>query len=121
MRVLIVEDDMPIQALLSDLFQAEGYAVAAVGSGADALGALRGFAPDAIVLDLRLPDMDGRRIAEGCAARAVGAPVPIILVSAEPNLWHTAEQLRRFGVRGFVAKPFDVDALLSAVEDVTRP
>jgi len=118
-RVLVIEDDHPIRALLTDLLEGEGYSVSEAASGADALRAFEYQRPEAIVLDMTLPDMNGQQIAEMCCLRTQGAPVPILLMSATAQLARPAEQLRRFGVRGFLPKPFDLDKFLLAVECMT--
>ena len=62
-----------------------------------------------------MPVMDGWTFAEA-AYRALGPGVPILVASAAPDLASAATSLRRFGVRAAVAKPFDVDVLLAALE-----
>ncbi len=120
-RVLVVEDDEPIRGLLVDLLQTEGYIVREAATGCAALEEFERELPDAMVLDLMLPDMDGRAIAEQCHRRARANMAPILLMSAAPHVWRTAEQLRRFGVRGFMSKPFDLDIFLAAVARMTAP
>src|SRR5260370_862799 len=77
--------------------------------------------PDLIVLDLMMPAMDGRAFAAACHDRTYGRKVPIMLMSASPKLWQTAAQLRRFDVRGFMSKPFDIDIFVAAVDRLTAP
>jgi DNA-binding response OmpR family regulator len=120
-RVLIVEDDAAIRALLTDVLLTEGYAVREAATGAEALRDLEHERPEAIVLDLMLPDMDGRQVARSCHEQTSGTPIPILLMSALPELWRVAEQLRRCGVLGFMSKPFDVDIFLTAVDRLTAP
>jgi two-component system OmpR family response regulator len=119
-RVLVVEDDLPIRALLVDFLCCEGYVVSEAASGMDALREMEHVHPDVIVLDVMMPDMDGRAFAVACHQRMRAQQVPILLVSAAPQLWQTANQLRRFGVRGFVSKPFDLDILIAAVDGLAE-
>jgi len=114
-RVMIVDEDAAIRALLVDVHRAEGYAVNAASDGLDALNELARVHPDLIVLDLMMPGVDGRAFA------AHGQKVPILLTSASPKLWQVAEQLRRFNVRGFMSKPFDIETFVAAVYRLTAP
>jgi two-component system response regulator MprA len=116
-RVLVVEDEPSIRAIVTDLLRFEGYEVREAGHGLDALSMLDAWRPDAIVLDLMMPVMDGWAFAEAAANVLGPAEVPPILVaSASPDLADAAASLRKFGVRAAVAKPFDVDVLLAALE-----
>ena len=74
-----------------------------------------------IVLDLMMLAMDGREFATACHGRTQGRKVPILLMSASPKLWQMAAQLRRFNVRGFMSKPFDIDIFVAAVDWLTTP
>ena len=120
-RILVIEDDEAIRNLVVDVLSNEGYAVAHAANGFAALREVARQAPDAIVLDLMMPGMDGRAFLRAYATEFPNRPVPIVLVSASPTLWQTAEQLRRYGVRGFVAKPFDLNVLIAAVSRVVAP
>ena len=120
-RVLVVEDDETIRNLVVDVLSNEGYAVTQAANGVAALREVAGEKPDAIVLDLMMPVMDGRAFLRAYSTEFPNRPIPIVLVSASPSLWQTAEQLRRFGVRGFVAKPFDLNVLIAAVSRLVAP
>jgi CheY-like chemotaxis protein len=120
-RILIVEDEEPIRSLLADVLRGEGYWISEAANGLDALRALGQERPDAIVLDVMMPMMDGPTFARACHALSPMRPIPILLISASPKLWQTAECLRRYGVRGFVAKPFDLNILTDAVAGLAEP
>jgi two-component system, OmpR family, response regulator MprA len=116
-RVLVVEDEPSIRAIVTDLLRFEGYEVRDAGNGLEALSMLDAWRPDAIVLDLMMPVMNGWAFAE--AAHQVLGPhdvPPILVASASPDLADAAASLRKFGVRAAVAKPFDVDVLLAALQ-----
>ena len=116
-RVLVVEDEPSIRAIVTDLLRFEGYDVRDASHGLEALSILETWRPHAIVLDLMMPVMDGWAFAE--AAHQVLGPddvPPILIASASPDLTEAASSLRKFGVRAAVAKPFDVDVLLAALE-----
>jgi CheY-like chemotaxis protein len=82
-------------------------------NGAEALRMLDSVRPDVVVLDLLMPVMHGWAFMESYVEKTGGQPIPIVVVSVNPAL---PRSFNRFGVRQVVAKPFDVDALLDAVD-----
>jgi two-component system, OmpR family, KDP operon response regulator KdpE len=78
-RILLVDDEVPIQRAVVPLLRSRGYDVEAVGTGADALISVRAHAPDLIVLDLGLPDMEGTEV---CRRIRADSAVPIVVLSA---------------------------------------
>jgi len=116
--VLIVDDDPDIRDSLREVLEDEGYEVATVANGREALDHLKASNPRpcVILLDLMMPVMDGWTFVEECQRRTCCSDVPIVVTSASHDLPNTAERLRSFGVRTCLAKPFDVDGLLALVE-----
>jgi DNA-binding response OmpR family regulator len=114
-RVLVVEDDFGVASLLVDALTGEGYLIDAVSNGAEAIESLREYRPDAIVLDLMMPDMDGWDFLEQYRNVTGGDPIPIFVVSAAGAIAKSAHEL---GVRAFFRKPFDLAALLAAIREV---
>ena len=119
-RVMVVEDEPSIRAVVADILRFEGYDVREAGNGLEGLGMLEGWRPHVIVLDLMMPVMDGWAFAEASHRLLGGDGVPILVASASPDLSRAATTLRPFGVRAAVAKPFDVDVLLAAVEHLVQ-
>lgn len=111
--ILIVEDDDCIRDLIADVLGDRGYRVMRAGNGAEALKALDRARPDVMVLDLLMPVMHGWAFMESYAELTGGDPIPIVVVSVNPAL---PRSFTRLGVKEVVSKPFDVDALASAVE-----
>ena len=113
MRVLIVEDERPIAEPLAEGLRREGFEVEWTATGAAALEAVE---PDVVLLDLRLPDMDGLDVCRGIRARS---DVPIIIVTAcgeEPNRVVGLE----LGADDYVVKPFGLRELIARIRAVTR-
>jgi CheY-like chemotaxis protein len=110
--VLVVEDDAALRGLLSLVIEARDYRVEAARDGQEALNKVQERRPDAIVLDLRLPTMNGDEVMQRLRADARFADIPIILVSAVGG--HEAASAGH--VRAFLPKPFEVEPLLSALE-----
>ena len=109
--ILVVEDDAEIRQALVDILEYSEYAVVTAPDGAAALAGLARWRPDAILLDMLMPELDGPAFLAALQER--GDPsVPILLLSAMRDLPARAADLP---VVGYVAKPFDVGELLDAL------
>jgi CheY-like chemotaxis protein len=117
-RVLVVEDDDAIREVITDVLDDHGFRVASAGNGEEALAALDRSMPDVVVLDLLMPVMHGWAFMESYGDKTKGAPIPIVVVSANPILPRSYDRL---GVRRCIGKPFALDDLIDAVEDALRP
>ena len=109
-RVLVVDDEPQVRATVREALALEGYEVTEASNGAEALALLTTAQPDAIVLDLWMPVMDGwvfRR-----AQRATHPDIPVIVVSA---LDLSSERLEELDASAILGKPFDLDTLYAAV------
>src|SRR4030095_10187815 len=80
--VMVVEDEAAISDLVAAALEDEGYRVLTARDGRDALRQVEREPPDAIVLDLRLPNLDGWQVIRGCRAHPATTATPIIVVSA---------------------------------------
>jgi CheY-like chemotaxis protein len=111
--VLVVEDDEDSRDLLRDLLEANGYPVMTARNGQDALDHLKAFAaPCLILLDLRMPIMDGWTFRERMLADPLLATIPVVAVSAA----HPTERARRpLPFTSVLEKPFEFDVLLRTV------
>lgn len=109
-RVVVVEDDADIAALLTDILDAEGFAPATVSDAAGLEGELA-QRPDLIVLDLRLTRGGAENVMNSLRARAMG-DVPILLLSAASDL---PDRARELGVASFLAKPFELEEFIVLV------
>jgi DNA-binding NarL/FixJ family response regulator len=101
-RVLIVDDHAPFRSLARRLLVAGGFQVVGeAADGADALAAARDLAPDVVLLDVQLPDLDGFALAEELTGRH-GAPI-VVLVSSRARLDY-GPRVDASRARGFIAK-----------------
>ena len=116
-RILIAEDDGEIRQALADMLDFAGYAVRAAANGVEALAVLDDWRPDAILLDVLMPEMDAPAFLAELRARGQ-ADIPILLISALRDL---AERAASLPVAGSIAKPFDVDELLAALARLWPP
>ncbi len=110
-RVLIVEDDDGIQDFISIVLREEGYVILSVSQGKVALEVVGQFAPDLILLDLRMPLMDGSSFVQAYY-QSHPSPAPIVVVSALRNAAQIAQEIN---ATDFLAKPFSLDELLDCV------
>ena len=109
--ILVVDDDPGILAMLRDLLESEGLVVRTASNGEEALDALSEVAPSLILLDMRMPVLDGWGFAERFRARALTYPIVVMTAAESAQRW--AEEI---GATGYIAKPFDVNELLQTIE-----
>lgn len=115
-RVLVVDDDLSIQGFLAEALADESYEVQTASNGREALEVLTAWLPDLILLDLMMPEMDGWHFRAEQRARPEIAGVPVIVLSATRDLAVRARDLEPAQI---FPKPFDLDALLTTIEQLT--
>jgi CheY-like chemotaxis protein len=115
-HILLVEDDAPLRTVLAEILREDGYAVQEAADGRSALDALRA-APDAVVLDLQLPRLDGHDFVRALRDHTGCKRVPLLVVSGAAQ---AADAADRLGADALVRKPFDLDELLGAVHRVSH-
>jgi two-component system, OmpR family, KDP operon response regulator KdpE len=115
-RILVVDDEPQIQRFLRPSLTAAGYEVVAAANGRDALKAAATASPDAVVLDLGLPDMDGKDVIRELRA---WSKVPIIVLSARDR---EAEKIAALdlGADDYVNKPFGIGELMARLRAALR-
>lgn len=113
--VLIVDDTAANLQLLSKMLSEQGYRVRPVPDGFLALSAARAEPPDLILLDIRMPKMDGYQVCKRLKEDAGTADIPIIFISA---LGATKDKIRAFRAGGldYITKPFQIEEVLARVE-----
>ena len=112
--LLVVDDDAATRTLLTELFNANGYAVVLAENGEEALQQLLDYAPDLVVLDLQMPVMDGWRFraAQQLLPNVRVSSVPVVILTGADKAANGADTLK---AAGFIEKPFEPNLLLSAV------
>jgi two-component system response regulator MprA len=115
-RILVVDDDSRIAAAVQRALRYEGYAVEVAGDGRGALDKAAAQAPDIVVLDVMLPDIDGIEV---CRRLRAGSDVPILMLTA---LDGTTERVRGLdtGADDYLVKPFAQEELLARVRALLR-
>ena len=116
-RIVIVEDDVELQALLERGLAEEGFRARAVSTGAELLDRVDELAPDALVVDIGLPDADGRDVCQALRSRGIDAPV--LFLTARDSL---AERLSGFDAGGddYVTKPFAFAEVVARLHALLR-
>lgn len=119
-RVLVVDDDEDLLATVRTMLEeARGYQVETAASGFAAGLAVARFRPDAILLDIRMPGMDGFEVVKQLREQRKGKTVPVVACTgyADPAM----EERIRAEFDGLLEKPIDLDALLEAVQTAITP
>ncbi len=114
-RILIVDDEEGFRDGLADLLGMEGYAVSVARDAVEAVRILPEIKPDVILLDLRMPHLDGEAFLRGMGGLQGSRKVPVVLMSAKEDLPAIAG---RTGAAGYLSKPFEAPQLLSLLEQV---
>jgi len=115
-RILLVDDELSIQRAVMPLLRSRGYEVEAAATGAEALALASAHAPDLIILDLGLPDIDG---AEVCRRIRLHSTAPIIVLSARGAEADKVNALE-LGADDYVTKPFGADELVARIHVALR-
>ena len=115
-RVLVVEDDLNLSAIVRENLLFEGFEVDAVSDGALAVTRARAFKPDLVVLDIMLPGANGFEL---CGALRRHARTPILIVSARGQ---QADKVRglNLGADDYITKPFGLDEFIARVNAILR-
>lgn len=93
----------------------EGYQVSVARDAVEAVRVLPSFRPEVILLDLRMPHLDGEGFLRGMSGLPASSKVPVVLISAKDDLAAVAS---RTGAAGYLSKPFEAPQLLSLLEKV---
>jgi two-component system cell cycle response regulator DivK len=113
-RVLIVEDNERNMKLVRDVLEARGYVTLEASSGGQAVELALAHVPDVVLMDIRLPDIDGIEALGRLRAEERTASIPVLAVTAQA-MRGDRERFLAAGFDGYVAKPVDIAELAAAV------
>jgi type II secretory ATPase GspE/PulE/Tfp pilus assembly ATPase PilB-like protein/CheY-like chemotaxis protein len=113
--ILLVEDEDTLRRVMKDLLEQEGYAVCEARDGAEALEQVDRFAPDVVLLDLNLPNVDGYTVLAQLRSRPATRELPVLVLSARGDEDNEVRVLR-LGATDFLTKPFRPRALSARLE-----
>ena len=111
-RVLVVDDDATIREMLEMMLDSEGYEVVTAQHGAAAFALLDQFKPHVILLDMKMPVLDGWAFLEQYRRRP-GAKAPVVVLTAAQDDSRRASEV---GADAYVAKPFAIDDLIRVLD-----
>jgi two-component system, OmpR family, response regulator len=116
-NLLILEDEPGLREVLVRSLRAEGFEASAVATGRELLERVASSTPDALVIDIGLPDADGRDVCQ--ALRAHGVIAPVLFLTARDGL---TERLAGFASGGddYVTKPFDIEEVAARLHALVR-
>ncbi len=109
--VLVVEDEADLRHFVEDVLISEGYRVVGASNGLEALDEVKRERPDVILLDMRLPVMDGWQFSRELHEKA-RQNIPIVVMTA----LGARDIAREIGAKAFLQKPFNIDDLLNIVQ-----
>ena len=115
-RILVIEDDASIRELTERGLRAAGFEVTTAATGDDGLGRFRADRPDAVVLDVMLPGMDGLEV---CKAIRAASAVPVVMLTARSETLDVVVGLES-GADDYVTKPFEMPELIARVRASLR-
>ena len=110
--ILVVDDDAAIREVVAEVLEEEGYQVTVASSGQDALVAIDADEPALVVLDMRMPVMNGWEFAEQLSDRP-GRRIPLLVMTAAVDADKRAAEI---GAAGTLSKPFDLSDLIELVQ-----
>ena len=119
-RILVVDDDPSVRALVRDVLELEGHVVELAVDGYAALRAVAAERPDCVVLDVMMPGMDGHEVLARLRATPDGLELPVVMLTAaadDANAWRGWSG----GVDWFLGKPFDAEQLLGFLDHLSVP
>lgn len=116
-RALVVDDERSLADLIGMALRYEGWEVRIAENGVDALAAVRDFAPDVMVLDIMMPELDGREVLQ--RLRASGDGVPVLFVTARDSLQDRIDGLSDGG-DDYVTKPFSLEEVVARIQALVR-
>ena len=117
MRILVVDDDLAVCRSIDRALRLEGYEVVTVATGHEALEAVAQNSPDALVLDLQLPDLDGLQVCR--RIREAGNDTPILMLTARHGIDDRVQGLDA-GADDYLVKPFALEELLARLRALLR-
>lgn len=115
-NILVIEDNSAILDVITLVLQSEAYKVNGLSKSINYMAHIDALKPDLLIMDIMLPDGDGREILQELRQNDYTKEIPVLMISArytKDNIQHG-----QFKPNGFLAKPFDIDDLLDRIEGI---
>lgn len=113
--ILVVDDEPAVRGMVAEALDLEGYRVVEAANGAEGLDAAARDRPRAVLLDMRMPVLDGWGFAREARRRGYAFPIVVMTAAQHPQRW--ADEI---GAAACLSKPFDLDALYAALQRLCR-
>lgn len=115
-NILVIEDNHAILDVITLILQSEAYKVSGLNKSEHMMPHIAEFKPDLVILDIMLPDADGRELLKQLRSEESTAHIPVLMISAR----YTEQNVQHGEIKpnGFLAKPFDIDDLLDRIEGI---
>ena len=117
-RVLLVDDDPDLTAIVSHVLEAGGFEVAVAGNGQRGIEMAAELRPDLVIMDLNMPVMDGFEATRRIRSAPETASLPILVLTGKDES-QNYDEIYEAGATGYLAKPIDFDRLLERVREMT--
>ena len=111
-KILVVDDEQDICKTIKDALEKEGYVVEIAGSGNEALSLFKSVKPDLVLIDVRMPEMNGVDLLK--KLREIDKDVPVAMITAYEDM-ALAEESLKLGAYDYIKKPFDLNYLRQSV------
>lgn len=118
-RILVAEDDLGVRDLIRTRLEMAGYDVHTAKNGVEAMKRVHELRPDAMVLDINMPEMDGFGVLDALRTTEGIKPIPVLVLTAR----HASDDVRRavgLGAKDYLTKPFNEGQLLARVARLLR-
>lgn len=113
--VLVIDDDLTVARFITFRLNKKGYRVHHVDNGIEGVEAIRELNPDLVILDMMMPGIDGREVAEQVKEHELIDPNRIIVLSGK-EMTGDIKALFDLGIHDYIQKPFNIDNLLIRIE-----
>ena len=117
-EVLAIDDSRTIRNLLAACLEEAGFEYHCAVDGREGVDAYAGVAPDVVITDINMPNLDGFGVIEELRGEGINSKVPILVLTTESSADLKA-RARSAGATGWITKPFDDDSLIFALKRVT--
>jgi two-component system chemotaxis response regulator CheY len=111
--VLVVDDDLYLTEIITDVLEAEGHTARKASNGLEAIDLIKERKPELILLDLMMPVMNGWELADRLRSNPDWADIPVVVITAN---YQPDRKQQIAGAKAVITKPFDIDQLVNAVE-----
>ena len=118
--ILVVDDERDIAEIVSELLQGEGYRTTLAYDGQEALAALRRHRPDAVVLDIKMPVMDGLEVIHRMRADPAFQATPVVVLTATRVIEELEQEFRQYRVHHWISKPFEPADLIRSITNALQ-